>query len=126
MPALNFRSGIIIATPKRIMRTPEKYLLFIFDTPDNLEKYSLLEREAKLIPNYTLIKLDVNSTQAFFKKIAYRCQEAALAGGLCALTDEYGGLIVRIRPPVSFFDLREKLHSLGYRRAADDIHWKTA
>lgn len=103
------------------MREPEKYWLYIFDTPDNFEKYSLLEREAKLIPNYTLIKLDINSTDAFFKKIAYRCQ----AGGLCALTDEYGGLIVRIRPPISFFDLRERLHSLGYLTCAQDIQWKT-
>lgn len=104
------------------MRTPEKYLLYIFDLPGNFDKYSLLEREAELVPNYTLIKLDVNSTEAFFKKIAYRCQ----AGKLCALTDEYGGLIVRIQPPVSFFDLREKLQSLGYLTCAEDIHWKTA
>ena len=103
------------------MRTPEKYWLYIFDTPDNFDKYSLLEREAQLVPNYTLIKLDINSTEAFFKKIAYHCK----AGGLCALTDQNGGLIVRIRPPVSFFDLREKLISLGYLSCAQDIHWKT-
>ena len=102
------------------MRTPENYRLYVFDTPDNFEKYSLLEREAQLVPNYTVVSLDINSTEAFFKKIAYRCQ-----AGQCALVDVNGGLIVRLRPPISFFDLREKLLSLGYNTCAYDIHWKT-
>lgn len=102
------------------MRAPEEYKLYIFDTPDNLEKYSLLERESQLVLSYTLVKLDINSTEAFFKKIAYRCQ-----AGQCALVDVNDGLIVRLRPPISFFDLREKLLSLGYKTCAQDIHWKT-
>lgn len=102
------------------MRTPEEYKLYIFDTPDNFEKYSLLERESQLVPSYTLIKLDINSTDAFFKKTAYRC-----GAGQCALVDINGGLIVRLRPPISFFDLREKLLSLGYKTCAQDIQWKT-
>lgn len=100
---------------------PNSYQLFIFDKPANFEKYALLEREAALIPNYRVIKLDIDSTEAFYPKISYRCRE-----GMCALADQNGGLVVRFnKPPISFFDLREKLLSLGYRSYAHEIHWNT-
>jgi hypothetical protein len=82
----------------------------------------MLEREAQLISSYTVVKLDINSTEAFYKKIAYHCQSG---GGLCALVDVNGGLIVRLPPPTSFFHLREMLMSLGYRTCAQDIRWIT-
>lgn len=94
--------------------------LYIFDKKDNLSKYSLLVRESALVPNYQVRLMDIDSVEAFQPKIAFRCSAEQ-----CALTDVNGFFVVRLRIPVSFFDLKEMLNSLGYRSWASEIEWKT-
>jgi len=94
--------------------------LYIFDKKENLAKYALIVREAELIPNYIVRLMDIDSTEAFKPKIAFRC-----SAGQCALADHNNCFVVRLRIPVSFYDLREMLNSLGYYSWAKEIQWAT-
>lgn len=97
-----------------------KYSLLIFDKPENFSKYTLISREAALVPNYTVKLLDIDSPNNFKLKIVHRCK-----AGQAALADENGCNVVTLSPPTCFFDLRERLNALGYNSWAKDIRWIT-
>lgn len=97
-----------------------KYSLLIFDKPENFTKYSLLCRESTLVSNYTVRLLNVDNHENYQLKIIHRCK-----AGQAALADELGCNIVRLNPPICFFDLREKLLAMGYTSWAKEIHWNT-
>jgi hypothetical protein len=103
----------------------EKYKVFIFTDKEKgelSEKISLLKKEAELVRNYSVVTLDIDSTEAFKPKIMYHCARS----GLVAITDAYNRFVVRINTvPWSFFHLRKILLDLGYVSAAKSIQWET-
>jgi hypothetical protein len=94
---------------------PDFYLYVFFNQDSGRNKFHQLEKSiAGSSGKVALAKLEWNSISAYKPKIRYKINTLEQ----CALTNSWGGMIVRLRIPKDISELSTMLDSLGYKREA--------
>ena len=107
-----YRSHIITGVVSLVVVVVGGALVYKITVERPFLEYDVIESET----------IDRTSPKGYIDGIRFQCKHP----GQCVVTNDYRQSIVRLSSmPISFFQLREWLTSLGYYSTAKDITWST-